>query len=204
MRAHELSIDVSRETLEKLEHYLELLKKWNPAINLVAKSTLEHAWTRHFVDSTQVYQRAPQDWHHWADFGSGGGFPGAVVAILASELQQSAKVTLVESDQRKAAFLRNVLRETESKGDVVAKRIENIDPLNADVISARALASLTKLLEFANLHGQSTTSLLFPKGINWQKEVSEAQELWSFDLSAITSSTDPNAIVLKIKGLARV
>lgn len=198
------ALNVSRETMEKLEHYLEMLKKWNPAINLVAKSTIEDAWTRHFVDSIQVFQHAPDNWRHWADFGSGGGFPGAVIAILAGANEASRQVTLVESDQRKAAFLRSVLRETSSPGTVAAKRVEAIPSLSADVVSARALADLTKLLEFADLHCAENSTYLFPKGANWQKEVLLAEESWSFDYTAITSGTDPNAIILKIGGLARV
>ena len=198
------ALDVSRETMEKLELYLELLKKWNPAINLVAKSTIETAWTRHFIDSAQIFRHAPEGWHHWADFGTGGGFPGAVVAIMAKETNANSRVTLVESDQRKAAFLRNVLRETDTPGDVVAKRIEAVDPLEADVISARALADLSKLLEFSEHHATKNATLLFPKGANWRKELTQAEESWSFTHTAITSETDPSAIVLKIGGLARV
>jgi len=204
MSIRSVGLDVSRETVERLEIYLTLLKKWNPAINLVAKSTIEDAWSRHIVDSVQIYALAPEGWQSWADFGSGGGFPGAVVAIVAQELRPSGLVTLVESDQRKAAFLRSVLRETGTTGDVVAQRIEKVPALAADVISARALANLTKLLEFAELHGHESSTLLFPKGVNWEKEVSQARESWSFECSAITSKTDQNAVVLKVEGLARV
>ncbi len=204
MNEYDIGLDVSRETKERLGQYLELLKKWNPAINLVAKSTIDDAWCRHFVDSAQIFKHAPNRWRHWADFGSGGGFPGAVIAILAKELRPGAQITLVESDQRKAAFLRSVLRETGATGEVIAGRIEDIPALEADVISARALAGLTKLLGFAKYHGRASSTYLFPKGANWQKEISQAQESWSFECSAITSETDPTATVLKIRGLARV
>ena len=204
MIVNDIGINVSRETVERLECYLALLRKWNPAINLVSKSTLDHAWGRHFVDSAQIYKHAPDNWMTWTDLGSGGGFPGAVIAILAHELRPAARVTLVESDQRKAAFLRSVLREAGVAGEVVAKRIEDIPQLGADVVTARALANLTKLLELAEYHGRSGSAFLFPKGANWQKELTQAQESWSFDYSAITSETDPSAIILKIGGLARV
>ena len=203
MSDREIGLDVSRETTVRLEHYLAMLEKWNPAINLVSKSTITNAWSRHFKDSIQLYQHAPNDWTHWADLGSGGGFPGAVIAILANELRPGAQVTLVESDQRKAAFLRSVLRETEVSGTVAAKRIENAEPLAADVISARALADLTTLLGFAERHGRNEATYLFPKGINWEKELRIAQESWKFTYCAITSETDPNATILKIGDLAR-
>lgn len=203
MSGRGLGLDVSRETFERLEHYLALLNKWNPAINLVSKSTLDEAWTRHFIDSVQVFKHAPENWDHWADLGSGGGFPGAVIAILAAELAPKGKVTLVESDQRKSAFLGTVLRETGVKGQVIARRIEAAKPLRADVISARALADLSKLLEFVEHHQSDCTTCLFPKGANWEKEVRAAQESWSFDWTPITSETDAQAVVLKIGDVHR-
>ncbi|MDG1430865.1 MAG: 16S rRNA (guanine(527)-N(7))-methyltransferase RsmG [Paracoccaceae bacterium] len=203
MSGRDIGLNVSRETIERLEKYLALLEKWNPAINLVSKSTIKDAWSRHFIDSAQIYKHATNEWNHWADFGSGGGFPGAVIAILANELRPNATVTLVESDQRKATFLRSVLRETDIKGTVVAKRVEAIEPMSADVISARALADLPALLAFAELHGSPNATYLFPKGISWQKELTLAQESWSFNHTAITSETDPNAIILKIGDLVR-
>lgn len=203
MTDRDIGLNVSRETLERLSHYLGLLQKWNPAINLVSKSTLENAWSRHFVDSAQIYSLAPNSWTSWVDLGSGGGFPGAVIAILAHELKPLAQMTLVESDQRKATFLRTVLRETGVNASVLSERIENVPGLASDVISARALADLGKLLEFAELHGTEDTTCLFPKGVNWEKEVEAAQESWSFTYTPITSVTDANAVVLKIGELKR-
>ena len=199
----DIGLDVSRETMERLEHYFALLNKWNPSINLVAKSTLEDAWDRHFIDSTQIYRHAPQNWQVWADFGSGGGFPGAVVAILAAEKNPTGRVVLVESDRRKATFLRTVMREAGVKADVHADRIEALDPIGAGVISARALAELTDLLEFSAQHGKSGTTCLFPKGQSWKKELQAAQESWSFTYDAIKSETNPNAIILKVGDLQR-
>ena len=199
----DIGLDVSRETMERLEHYFALLNKWNPSINLVAKSTLEDAWDRHFIDSAQIYRHAPQSWQVWADFGSGGGFPGAVVAILAAEKNPTGRVVLVESDRRKATFLRTVMREAGVKADVHADRIEALEPIGADVISARALAELTDLLEFSAKHGKSGTTCLFPKGQSWKKELQAAQESWSFTYDAIKSETNPNAIILKVGDLQR-
>ena len=115
--------NVSRETLERLDVYADLLRRWTRKINLVSKGSLEGLWTRHFLDSAQLLTLAPESSVSWADLGSGGGFPGAVVAVLAAETRPDLKVTLVESDQRKAVFLRTVLRETGVAGDVLTARI---------------------------------------------------------------------------------
>ena len=140
--------DVSRETSEKLKLYASLLRKWNKKINLVAPRTLEDLETRHFADSLQLLQHAPEEAQSWADLGSGGGFPGLVAAIQAQDTRPALKFTLVESDQRKAAFLRQVSRETDVPVTILATRVENL-PENSkyDVLSARALASLPKLLD---------------------------------------------------------
>ncbi|MDP7150140.1 MAG: 16S rRNA (guanine(527)-N(7))-methyltransferase RsmG [Paracoccaceae bacterium] len=196
-------LNVSRETMQRLEHYLSLLKKWNPSINLVAKSTIDEAWTRHFTDSIQIYRHAPENWRIWADLGSGGGFPGAVIAIMAQELNPAGTVSLVESDQRKSTFLRTVFRETGVNAKVITQRIEATEPLSADIISARALAELTTLLEFAHIHGKPSVTCLFPKGESWEKELLVAQESWSFGCEVIKSETNPQATVLKVKDLTR-
>ncbi|OWY16611.1 16S rRNA (guanine(527)-N(7))-methyltransferase RsmG [Thioclava sp. JM3] len=196
--------DVSRETLDKLLAYEVLLKKWNPAINLVAKSTLEDMWSRHFLDSAQIFAMAPENAQIWADFGAGGGFPGLVIAVLSAEKEPERQVVLVESDLRKSAFLSTVSRELSLNTRVIAQRIEEIAPLDADVVSARALASLPKLLEFTAPHLKPDGTALFPKGARWQEELAQARESWSFDHEAIESLSDPNSVVLKIHGAERV
>ncbi|PWE50249.1 16S rRNA (guanine(527)-N(7))-methyltransferase RsmG [Thioclava sp. NG1] len=196
--------DVSRETLDNLLAYEVLLKKWNPAINLVAKSTLEDMWSRHFLDSAQIFAMAPENAQIWADFGAGGGFPGLVIAVLSAEREPERQVVLVESDLRKSAFLSTVSRELSLNTRVIAQRIEEIAPLDADVVSARALASLPKLLEFTAPHLKPDGTALFPKGARWQEELAQARESWSFDHEAIESLSDPNSVVLKIHGAERV
>lgn len=196
--------DVSRETLDKLLAYEVLLKKWNPAINLVAKSTLEDMWSRHFLDSAQIFAMAPENAQIWADFGAGGGFPGLVIAVLSAEKEPERQVVLVESDLRKSAFLSTVSRELSLNTRVIAQRIEEIAPLDADVVSARALASLPKLLEFTAPHLKPDGTALFPKGARGQEELAQARESWSFDHEAIESLSDPNSVVLKIHGAERV
>lgn len=198
-----MTLDVSRETLERLKTYESLLRKWNPAINLVAKSTLDDAWTRHILDSVQVFDLG-QGATHWADLGSGGGFPGMVVAILAAERTPELKVTLVESDQRKATFLRTVARETGVSANVISRRIEQVDPLGADVVSARALASLDMLLGFAERHMKHTGKAIFLKGENYQQEIDAALASWRFNVQKTPSKTDSRAVILSIGELSRV
>lgn len=198
------SLDVSRETFERLEIYAALLEKWNPRINLVAKSTLSDLWERHIRDSLQVFRLLDRPAPHWADLGSGGGFPGLVIAIAAAKTGNPEKITLVESDKRKATFLRSVLRETGVSAQVIAKRIEETQPLAADILSARALADLSTLLGFAERHLSPDGTCLFQKGRNWKSELQLAREAWHFSYKAIPSQTESQAVVLKIEGLSRV
>lgn len=197
-------LNVSRETQEKLDHLVALLAKWSPRINLVSRTTLKDSWTRHILDSAQVFSVPDVRSGLWADFGSGGGFPGLVVAILAQELAPGLKVTLVESDRRKSVFLRTALRETDVDAQVLSERIEKVPPLQADVISARALADLTVLLSFADRHMSKTGRAVFLKGANWKKELKAARESWKFDCAERKSITDPNAVVLSIGALTHV
>lgn len=199
-----LGADVSRETLERLKTYEALLIKWNSAINLVSSQTLTQIWSRHFRDSAQLFNLASADAQQWADLGSGGGFPGMVVAILAQEHCPDMRVSLVESDQRKAAFLATVARNLDLHVHIHTARIEQLGPLLADIVSARALAPLTLLLDFAERHLASQGVALFPKGARWREELVEAQKKWSFCHEVVSSRTDADAVVLKIEGLKRV
>lgn len=196
-------LNVSRETLDRLKIFEQVLLKWNPKINLVSRNSLDDLWSRHIIDSVQVF-RCVSPPNHWVDMGSGGGLPGVIVAIMAAEESPNTKVTLIESDQRKSAFLRTAARECGAKLTVISKRIEQADPQNADVLSARALADLSLLLEFSERHLSPTGTALFPKGANWKKEVDNVRQRWRFDFEPITSLTEPDAVVLKIEGVARV
>lgn len=196
--------NVSRETFERLDHFAQLLRKWNPRINLVSRHTLDDLWTRHFVDSAQIHELAPNPLDHWVDLGSGGGFPGLVIAILSMETSAPSRVTLVESDLRKCAFLRTVIRETNAPAVVVNKRIEDVPALNANVLSARALADLPKLLAFAEQHMAQDGLALFPKGTSWQKEVQDAQSQWNFEYQVAKSKTEDGPAILGITGVSRV
>ena len=193
---------VSRETSERLCIYSELLQKWSPRINLVSPTSLEDAEKRHFSDSLQIASLCPENAKTWVDMGSGGGFPGAVVAIALENTD--LEVTLIESDQRKATFLRTVSRETDCKFTVIAERIENVRPQNADVVSARALSNLTDLFGFASRHMNTYGTALFHKGASWRSEVKEAENKWRFTCKAHKSKTNADAVILEIGDLARV
>lgn len=193
---------VSRETQGRLEIYDRLLKKWNPAINLVSRATLQETWSRHFMDSAQIMDLAPKG-KNWVDLGSGGGFPGMVCAIIGAERAPDTSFTLVEADQRKAAFLRTVSRETGVSVTVIPERIERVDPLQADILTARALTSLSGLLEFAARHLSPDGTGIFPKGSRWRQEKEEALETWCFDTVEHQSKTDADAVILTIKDISR-
>jgi 16S rRNA (guanine527-N7)-methyltransferase len=197
-------LDVSRETAASLRLYESLLRKWNPSINLVSRATLAEAWTRHFIDSAQLLGVAPADARTWLDIGSGGGFPGLVVAVLARELRPELAVTLVESDLRKAAFLTEVARQTGVAVTVRAERAETLSPCESDIVSARALAPLHRLLALAERHLAAGGTGLFLKGAQADREVAEALETFRFTLQKIPSQTDPLAVILSVGGISRV
>jgi 16S rRNA (guanine527-N7)-methyltransferase len=191
--------DVSRETYDKLRAFEDLVLKWTQRINLVSRSDIDTIWERHIVDSVQVFNLAP-DTGDWLDIGSGGGFPGIIVAILSD----GRDLTLMESDQRKCTFLRTAIRELDLTARVLTERIEEAPPQGVDVLSARALTDLSGLLAFAERHLTPGGIGLFPKGQRWQEEVAKAQEKWGFQYEAIPSITNQAASVLKIKEIARV
>ncbi len=197
-------LDVSRETIQALERYEALVRRWTPAINLVAKSTVPAIWPRHILDSAQLFALAPATCLRWADLGSGGGFPGVVVAVLAKELRPAMHVTLVESDLRKATFLREAVRELELPASVISERIESLTPLHADVLSARALASLSDLLGFAERHLTQDGVCLFPKGERFADEINDARIAWDFDIDVQPSLSDGKAAILVIRNIHRV
>ena len=198
------NIDVSRETIERLEHFQSLVLKWTNKINLIARGTQAEVWDRHIVDSAQVWLAAPAEWTKWVDIGSGGGFPALVLAIIAKEKHPDGAFTLIESDQRKCAFLRTVIRELDLNATVKSERIEQADPENADILSARALASLDILLGFCERHMSSDGTALFQKGRKVQEEIAEAEQKWRFDYDLRTSITDAESSLVVVKGIARV
>ena len=196
-------VNVSRETIEALEYFAALIKKWTAKINLISKASRSDLWVRHILDSAQLLKICPRNIQNWLDLGSGGGLPGVVVAILAKELIPTLTMTLVESDKRKSVFLRTAVRELGLNASVLNARIEKLAPMKVDVISARALAELDVLLALAEPHLIKTTVCLFQKGENWQKELSKAQQSWSFQCDITNSETQSGAIILKLGEVSR-
>lgn len=195
---------VSRETQERLRQFADLFRKWAGTINLVAPSTQEDMWQRHIADSAQISRLAGRP-GIWVDLGSGGGFPGIITAILLSEYQDGW-VHLVESNQKKAAFLRVALASTGARGTVHPVRIEDAPVLvpQCDFVSARALADLNKLLGYASpwLLNQPSTAF-FHKGREYESELKKAHGSWRFDLIRHQSSIQADSVVLEIGNLQR-
>ncbi|MEQ3625689.1 MAG: 16S rRNA (guanine(527)-N(7))-methyltransferase RsmG [Celeribacter sp.] len=196
-------VNVSRETIERLELYAGLLEKWNKSINLIAPSTISDLWARHIVDSAQVFALGRRE-GSWIDIGTGGGFPGLVCAIIAQEQAPDLNFSFIEADRRKCEFLRTVLRETQTKANVLPQRIEDAELPPAAVISARALAPLDRLLALSAPFRDPDTVCLFQKGANYKAELDAALVNWSFSLQKTTSQTDPNAVILSLGAIARV
>lgn len=195
---------VAPVTMARLRQHLDQLVRWNGAINLVARSTLPEAWDRHIVDSAQLVPLAPDRPDHWVDLGSGAGFPGIVVAAILAERSPDTRVTLVESDRRKATFLRETLRVLGLTGVVLAERIEDVPPLHADVVSARAVAPLDKLLPLVARHMAPAAVALLLKGAHVDSELASVPAAWSFSMDRLPSQTDSSAEILCLKGLTHV
>ncbi|MBM2575551.1 class I SAM-dependent methyltransferase [Jannaschia sp. Os4] len=187
-------MNVSRETTELEAAYLDLVRRWSPRINLVSRTDLPRLEERHLRDSRAVVDVAPVSADCWVDLGSGGGFPGIVAAI--HRRSEGTSVHLVESDVRKAMFLRTVARELDLNVVVHSDRIEQAEVPVPDVLSARALAPLPKLLSLAHLHCGPRTVMVFPKGVTWRAERDAALPSWRFSLQTHPSPTQPDAAIL--------
>jgi 16S rRNA (guanine527-N7)-methyltransferase len=198
-----LEPNVSRETLAALETYAALLVKWQKAINLVSGTTLNDLWRRHFLDSAQLLPLlAPPEAADGGitDLGSGAGFPGLVLAILSGR-----PTRLIESDQRKAAFLGEAARATgcADRVQIHAGRIEGLKPWMAGTLTARALADLGQLLEWAAPFVGSGTVLLFPKGAKADEELTAAARVWTMVTERRRSITDSTGLILRLSHLER-
>jgi len=192
--------DVSRETFDDLCRYETLVRKWQPHINLIANATLPDLWERHILDSAQLFPLQAQA-GNWLDLGSGGGFPGIVTAIFL-KARGTGHIDLVESNGKKAAFLRTVLAELALPATVHHRRIQSCCFIRQpDVIKARALTSLTGLLDFIAPLAKHDTVALIQKGRNYVRELDEAGAKWRFDLIKYTSALDEDSVVLEIRNL---
>jgi 16S rRNA (guanine527-N7)-methyltransferase len=213
------AFDVSRETIARLELYERLLRQWQKAVNLVAPATLDTIWHRHFADSAQLVRLAPTGPRHWIDLGSGAGFPGLVVAIMLAGAPSTSllgdgsvsRVSLIESDTRKAAFLREVARQIAIPAgvavDVLSIRAESARfEVNASlprVICARALAPLDRLFELAAPLSPPGTTGLWCKGRSAGTELQAAEKRWKFNVELVPSVTDSDGRIAVITNLER-
>lgn len=202
---HDL-VDVSDDAIHKLGIYEALVRKWQPAQNLVAPKTLDDIWFRHIADSAQIFASHPQA-RYWVDMGSGAGFPGLVTAVLLADKNDDYSVSLIESNGRKAMFLRTVARELDLNVCVYNDRIEAVladwnQPV--DAFSARALTSFANLCGFvAPFIGEGCKGV-FHKGREFDRELEEASVDWKADLVQIPSRTDPEACVVLLNRLSSV
>ena len=188
--------NVSRETLDRLEIYAALLTKWQRRMNLVGPATVSDLWRRHFLDSAQLAPLLPSMDIDLLDFGSGAGFPGLILAVMGVR-----SVHLVEANTRKCAFLREAARETGATVHIHNARIEQLTPWTVDVVSARALAPLPRLMEYANPYMAPNSICLFLKGRRFKDELTEAQKTWDIRVHTLKSSIDPEGVILQVERL---
>ncbi len=193
---------VSRETLQRLRVYLRLLEKWQGTINLVSTGSLEDAWRRHMLDSAQLARYIPPCGAGGAkvivDIGSGAGFPGLVLAIMGAGV-----VHLVESNRRKCAFLATVARETNTEVTIQPMRVESLTPIAADIVTARSLAPLHKLLAFSEPFVGREGECLFLKGKKVDEELTEAAKKWTMRVERFASDSDSSGVVLRLRQIFR-
>jgi len=195
------NLNVSRETFSRLEAYKDTLLLWNSKINLISPKSAEDVWSRHFLDSAQIFKNLTPADTHILDMGSGGGLPGLVLAIMSKDTYPNLKITLVEVDKRKAVFLKEIVRTQGLNSSVLSERVEAIPVLGADIITARALAPLNVLLGYAFRHIKKEGRCVFLKGINYNKEIEEALDYWNFNIRVDDSITNPGSAILKITDL---
>lgn len=200
MTASEFSValDVSRETLERLVEFEAMLRQWQKTINLVSTNTLNDVWRRHFLDSGQLCQLM-SGVRHIVDIGSGGGFPGLVVAIMSG-----SHVTMVESDGRKAAFLREASRATAADTSVLVGRAEVLEAIPADAITVRAVAPLVRLLPLVERWLKPGGNCYLLKGASVEDELTDASRFWDINYDLVPSLSDPTGSVLRVKEFQRV
>lgn len=203
MESLEQKYNVSRETVDRLKTYEVSLKEWQSKFNLVSNASLENAWERHFLDSMQLYSLIPSDARTLYDFGSGAGFPGMVLAIMAKGRTPYLNVSLIESIKKKTLYLNEVKRITGTDVNIINDRIENIKAESVDVVTSRAMASLSKLLEYTSRFFSKKTKCIFPKGKSYQEEISEAKKLWKFDVEIVQSSQSDEGVILVISNISK-
>ena len=185
--------NVSRETFLRLQDYVELLKKWQKTINLISPSTISDVWFRHIIDSVQLIEHLQEN-DVIADIGSGAGFPGLVLGMLGV-----GSMTLIESDTRKAAFLREAARVTDTPINILNQRAEEVSLSDFSVLTARGFAPVKVVLESLSDKISSNARLLLLKGKKYKLEIEEAQKYYSFDYKEYPSITDKESAILTIQ-----
>ena len=191
-------VPVSRETEERLRLYVELLGKWTQKINLVAPASMADVWRRHILDSAQLLTLLPPATRVLVDLGSGGGLPGLVLAILGVP-----EVHLIESDQRKCAFLREAARQTCTPVTIHVARIETAPSIEADVVTARALARLAILLGQGARFLKPGGACYFLKGAASADELTEARKYWQMGVTEFPSLSDASGVIVKVESIVR-
>jgi 16S rRNA (guanine527-N7)-methyltransferase len=189
---------VSRESLDRLSRYYDLLLKWQSKINLIGPDTVKNAWERHFLDSLQLLDLIPDLSQKIVDLGSGAGFAGMVLAICGA-----ADVHLIESDGKKIIFLKEVARITKTKVGILHRRIEDYPLKATDILVSRACAELDALLALAFPYASHETICLFHKGKNWAKEIEVAEKHWQFNYAVVPSAIDQQGVILKLTNIGK-
>jgi 16S rRNA (guanine527-N7)-methyltransferase len=189
---------VSRETLEKLTAYVELLSQWNRRINLVSANTMGDVWRRHILDCAQLAKYLPRQTRVAVDLGAGAGLPGLILAAMGVP-----EMHLVESDLRKSAFLREAARIMDVAVTLHPERIEKVAAFAADAVVARACAPLTQLIDYSEKFLSPKTVCLFLKGENAGEELAVAKASWSLSAETIPSLTNPSGVILKLSAISR-
>ena len=193
------SLNVSRETLKGFYEYKTLLSKWNEKINLVSKNTLVDIWERHFLDSGQIIKHVEASGKRWVDVGSGAGFPGLVVALLLRDRKVECNLVLVEKNPKKGFFLNEVIRKLNLNVEVVNDNIYTLEPLNADILTARAFSELNNLIEISFRHRKKEGLCLFLKGENYRFELDKTLNYWFFDYDVVDSLSSPSGKIIRVK-----
>ena len=193
------SLNVSRETLKGFYEYKTLLSKWNEKINLVSKNTLVDIWERHFLDSGQIIKHVDASGKRWVDVGSGAGFPGLVVALLLRDRKIDCDLVLVEKNPKKGFFLNEVIRKLNLSVEVINDNIDTLEPLNADILTARAFSELNNLIEIAFRHRKKEGICLFLKGENYRFELDKTLNYWFFDYDILDSLSSSSGKIIRVK-----
>jgi 16S rRNA (guanine527-N7)-methyltransferase len=195
--------NVSRETMDALERYRLLIMKWAKQINLVGPSTLTHFWERHALDSAQILPIAGTNISRLADFGTGAGLPGLILAALFHDIGHRVQITLVEASGKRCGFLREAARTLGVEVTILNEKIETVAPFPIDLVTARAFAPLEKLLAYASPWMDLGARAIFFKGEDVQSEIEQASTNWTFQSRINTSVTDSRGCVVEILNLKR-